>query len=83
MVDALVDRTRGWAAGLRLAAMSLDPHTSEADVARLRGSDRPVAEYLLDEVLDQLPADDRRFLLFSSIADPVSAGPGPGADRRR
>ncbi len=74
VVEALVDRTRGWAAGLRLAAMGLDRHTSEADVARLRGSDRPVAEYLLDEVLDQLPADDRRFLLFSSVADPVCAG---------
>lgn len=74
VIEALVDRTRGWAAGLRLAAMSLDSHTSEADVARLRGSDRPVAEYLLEEVLDQLPADDRRFLLFSSVADPVSAG---------
>lgn len=74
VVEALVDRTRGWAAGLRLAAMGLDPQTSEADVARLRGSDRPVAEYLLTEVLDQLPADDRRFLLLSSVADPVSAG---------
>lgn len=74
VVDALVDRTRGWAAGLRLAAMGLDPQTTEADVARLRGSDRPVAEYLLEEVLDQLPADDRRFLLYSSVADPVSAG---------
>jgi LuxR family maltose regulon positive regulatory protein len=74
VVDALVERTRGWAAGLRLAAMSLGPHTSEADVTRLRGSDRPVAEYLLEEVLDQLTADDRRFLLFSSVADPVCAG---------
>lgn len=73
-VEALVDRTRGWAAGLRLAAMGLDPQTTDDDIARLRGSDRPVAEYLLEEVLDQLPAADRRFLLASSVADPVTAG---------
>ncbi len=72
-LDTLTDRTRGWAAGLRLAAMGLDPRTSEAGVAKLRGSDRPVAEYFLAEVLDQLPADDRQFLLCSSVADPVTA----------
>ncbi len=87
-LDTLTDRTRGWAAGLRLAAMGLDPRTSEAGVARLRGSDRPVAEYFLAEVLDQLSADDRRFLLHSSVADPVTADLAvaltgdPGAQRR-
>ena len=62
-VSRLVDRTRGWAAGLRLAASGLDRDAPEQSVARLRGSDRPVADYLMQEVLDQLSVEDRRFLL--------------------
>jgi LuxR family maltose regulon positive regulatory protein len=69
----LVERTRGWAAGLRLALSGLDRDAPEEAVARLRGSDRPVADYLMQEVLDQLSDRDRRFLLRSSVADPVSA----------
>ncbi|HEY5882551.1 MAG TPA: LuxR C-terminal-related transcriptional regulator [Nakamurella sp.] len=72
-VSRLVDRTRGWAAGLRLAASSLDRAAPEEAVARLRGSDRPVADYLMQEVLDQLSDPDRRFLLRASLADPVTA----------
>jgi LuxR family maltose regulon positive regulatory protein len=69
----LVDRTRGWAAGLRLALSGLDRHAPEEAVTRLRGSDRPVADYLMQEVLDQLSEHDRRFLLRSSVAEPVTA----------
>lgn len=87
-VDALVERTQGWVAGLRLAEMSLDPQAPEASVDRLRGSDRAIAEYLVQEVLDHLPADDRRFLLRASIADPITGDLAdaltgqPGAQRR-
>ena len=49
-------RTEGWAAGLRLATMSLagrpDP---ERFVAEFSGSDRTVADYLLAEVLEHQP----------------------------
>jgi LuxR family maltose regulon positive regulatory protein len=69
----LLERTRGWAAGLRLAASGLDRAAPEEAVSRLRGSDRPVADYLMQEVLDQLSAPDRWFVLRSSVADPVSA----------
>ncbi len=69
----LVERTRGWAAGLRLAASGLDRDDPEVAVSKLRGSDRPVADYLMQEVLDQLSGPDRNFLLRSSVADPVSA----------
>ena len=69
----LVDRTRGWAAGLRLALSGLDRDAPEEAVTRLRGSDRPVADYLMQEVLDQLSDQDRGFLLRSSVADPVTA----------
>jgi LuxR family maltose regulon positive regulatory protein len=72
-LSRLVDRTRGWAAGLRLAATALDRDAPEESVARLRGSDRPVAGYLMQEVLGQLSDLDRRFLLQASVADPVTA----------
>ena len=71
-IARLVDRTRGWAAGLRLALSGLDRDAPEAAVTRLRGSDRPVADYLMQEVLDQLSEQDRRFLLRSSVAEPVT-----------
>jgi ATP/maltotriose-dependent transcriptional regulator MalT len=52
--------------------MSLDPKDPETAVDRLRGSDRAIAEYLVQEVLDQMSADDRRFLLRASMADPIT-----------
>lgn len=73
LVDALVDRTRGWAAGLRMVATGLDRQAPARDLARLRGSSRPLAEYFLEEVLDRCPDDDRRFLLRCSVVDPVGA----------
>ena len=72
-IARLVDRTRGWAAGLRLALSGLDRNAPEEAVTRLRGSDRPVADYLMQEVLGQLSEQDCRFLLLSSIAEPVTA----------
>ena len=46
----LHQRTEGWAAGLRLAALSLAGHPDpERFVAEFSGSDRTVAEYLLAE----------------------------------
>ena len=52
----LHQRTEGWAAGLRLAAISLTGHPDpERFVAEFSGSDRTVAEYLLAEMLDRQP----------------------------
>jgi LuxR family transcriptional regulator, maltose regulon positive regulatory protein len=46
----LVDRTEGWAAGLRPAALSLAGHADpERFAAEFSGSERTVAEYLLVE----------------------------------
>ncbi len=70
--DTLLARTEGWAAGLRLAAMSLDPGNLDAGITDFSGDLRPVAEYLVGEVLDRLPARTRSFLLVTSIADQVS-----------
>ncbi len=71
-------RTEGWAAGLRLAALSLAGHPDpERFVAEFSGTDRTVAEYLLAEVLDRQSAEVRRLLLRTSLLERVS---GPLAD---
>ncbi len=70
----LLDRTLGWAAGLRLAIMCLDPGDIDGGISRFTGSDRIVGEYLVEEVTDRLPEQDRQFLLTTSVADRLSAG---------
>ncbi len=69
----LHQRTEGWAAGLRLAALSLagnpDP---ERFVAEFSGSDRMVAEYLIAEMLERQPADVQDLLLRTSLLDRVN-----------
>src|SRR5262245_64340309 len=61
--ERLVERTEGWAAGLRLAALSLqgedDPETF---LAEFTGDDHAVADYLSGEVLAQQTPATRRFL---------------------
>jgi LuxR family maltose regulon positive regulatory protein len=69
----LFDRTRGWAAGLRMALMCLDPHDVDAGISRFTGSTPLVAEYLIEEVIDRLPPSNRQFLLNTSVADRISA----------
>jgi LuxR family transcriptional regulator, maltose regulon positive regulatory protein len=69
----LLGRTEGWAAGLRLAALSLAGHADpEGFVAGFSGSERTVAEYLLAEVLDRQPKAVRRLLLRTSVLDRVN-----------
>jgi LuxR family transcriptional regulator, maltose regulon positive regulatory protein len=69
----LHQRTEGWAAGLRLAALSLAGHPDpERFVAEFSGSDRTVAEYLLAEMLDRQPPDVRDLLLRTSLLDRVN-----------
>jgi LuxR family transcriptional regulator, maltose regulon positive regulatory protein len=69
----LHQRTEGWAAGLRLAAISLasspDP---ERFVAEFSGSSRTVAEYLLAEMLDCQPPEVQQLLLRTSLLDRVN-----------
>lgn len=52
---AVRDRTEGWPAGLRLAAMSLDGAEIDDSIARLSGTDRAIADYLTAELIDRLP----------------------------
>jgi LuxR family maltose regulon positive regulatory protein len=72
-LDLLCDRTEGWAAGLRLAALSLAGHPDpERFAAEFGGSERTVAEYLLAEVLERQSEDARRLLLRTSILQRVN-----------
>ena len=69
----LHERTEGWAAGLRLAALSLAGHPDpERFAAEFSGSERTVAEYLLAEVLDRQSEEVRRLLLRTSILERVN-----------
>jgi LuxR family transcriptional regulator, maltose regulon positive regulatory protein len=69
----LHQRTEGWAAGLRLAVISLADHPDpERFVAEFSGSDRTVAEYLLAEMLDRQPADVQQLFLRTSLLDRVN-----------
>ena len=77
-VSRLHERTEGWAAGLRLAALSLARHDAPARfVAEFSGSERTVADYLLDEVLASQPPEVRSLLLRTCILERVN---GPLAD---
>jgi LuxR family maltose regulon positive regulatory protein len=74
----LHERAEGWAAGLRLAVISLAQHPDpERFVREFSGSERTVARYLLAEVLERQPAEVRELLLRTSVLDRVS---GPLAD---
>ena len=78
VLGRLVARTEGWAAGLRLAALSLAGHPEPEWFANeFSGGARTVAEYLLAEVLDRQPEPVRRLLLRTSVLERVS---GPLAD---
>jgi LuxR family maltose regulon positive regulatory protein len=69
----LHQRTEGWAAGLRLAAISLAGHPDpEQFVAEFSGSDRTVAEYLVAEMLDRQPDDVQDLLLRTCVLDRVN-----------
>jgi LuxR family transcriptional regulator, maltose regulon positive regulatory protein len=69
----LHQRTEGWAAGLRLAVISLAGHPDpERFVAEFSGSDRTVAEYLIAEMLERQPAAVQDLLLRTCLLDRVN-----------
>jgi LuxR family transcriptional regulator, maltose regulon positive regulatory protein len=69
----LYERTEGWAAGLRLAALSLAGHLDpDRFAADFSGSERTVAEYLLAEVLERQGGPVRHLLLRTSVLERVN-----------
>jgi LuxR family maltose regulon positive regulatory protein len=70
----LLTRTEGWAAGLKLAALSLAQQEDVTSyLTTFAGDDQPVADYLVSEVLSQLPGGTTAFLLVTAIPDRLTA----------
>lgn len=70
----LTDRADGWVAALRLAAISMTTHPDPAQfVKEFAAEDGAVGGYLVEEVLDTLPARMRSLLLRTSILEQVNA----------
>ena len=65
----LWSRTEGWPAAVALGALAIG---DSAELAAFGGDDHVVADYLRDEVLGGLPADDRQLLLETAILDTLS-----------
>ncbi len=72
-VTTLVDRTEGWAAGLRLVALALQGRSEmDAMVSSFSGRQRYVLDYLTEEVLDQQPERVQTFLMETSVLERLS-----------
>jgi LuxR family maltose regulon positive regulatory protein len=71
---ALWRRTEGWAAALRLAAVSLQQHPDPRGfIEHFAGTDVTISDYLVSEVLARQPPELRDFLLRTSVVDILSA----------
>ncbi len=73
-LECLTRRTEGWAAGLRLTALSMRTHPDpDQFVAELITDNSALTGYLVAEVLDTQPPAARDVLLSTSILEQVSA----------
>ncbi len=73
-LECLTARAEGWAAGIRLAGISMDGHPDpEQFVKELGTEDSALTGYLVEEVLNTQPAAVRDFLLRTSILDRVNS----------
>jgi LuxR family transcriptional regulator, maltose regulon positive regulatory protein len=78
-INELLERTEGWAEGLKLAALaSQDPDAGEnadrPDVLQVAGDDRYFADYFRSEYLSALSADRLDFLRRTSVLESLSGG---------
>jgi LuxR family maltose regulon positive regulatory protein len=74
-LECLTERAEGWAAGLRLAAISMREHPDpEQFVKEFVAEDSPVVGYLVEEVLNAQPPAIRDLLLRTSILDSFDPG---------
>ena len=74
-VDALVQRTEGWPAGLYLAALAMRAGSPRAEAGfSVTGDDRFVGDYLRSELLDRVSRAEVAFLTRTSILDRMCGG---------
>ncbi|NUK23153.1 transcriptional regulator [Streptomyces lunaelactis] len=72
-IRLLVERTKGWAAGLRLCALAMQSSADPEVFVREFAADRTtIADYLLTEVLDTQPPRTQDLLLRASITDRIN-----------
>jgi LuxR family transcriptional regulator, maltose regulon positive regulatory protein len=73
-VDALAARTEGWITALQLASVALQSASAPEEFARtFAGSDRFVADYLMEETLSRQPESVRGFLRQTAVLDRLCA----------
>ncbi|MEV6677356.1 LuxR C-terminal-related transcriptional regulator [Streptomyces erythrochromogenes] len=71
-IRLLVERTEGWAAGVRLCALAMQRSPDPEAFVRQFAADRTtIADYLLKEVLDAQPPATQDLLLRVSVTDRV------------
>jgi LuxR family transcriptional regulator, maltose regulon positive regulatory protein len=67
---ALEARTEGWVAGLQLAGLSLRARSDVSGfIQAFTGSHAYIIDYLVEEVLQRLPAETERFLIQTAVLD--------------
>jgi LuxR family maltose regulon positive regulatory protein len=70
-VSTLGSRTEGWVVGLQMAAISMQSRRQETELAAFvkafGGTHRFILDYLMEEVLNQQPAEVQAFLIETSI----------------
>jgi LuxR family maltose regulon positive regulatory protein len=67
-IAVLEKRTEGWAAGLQMAALSLQNREDRSGFIRgFGGSHRHVVDYLVGEVLEMQPPGRQKFLLVTAV----------------
>ena len=72
-IEALEQQTEGWIVGLQMAALSMRSREDKTEFIRaFTGTHRFILDYLVEEVLNQLPNDIENFLLKSSILEQMS-----------
>lgn len=73
-VAVLESRTEGWVAGLQLAALSIQGQENpQRLIENLAGSQRFIADYLVEEVLEKQSPAIQEFLLKTSILSQLNA----------
>jgi len=72
-IHLLTERTEGWVAGLQLAALSIQNHQNRSPLWAIDGSHRDISDYLMSEVVGQLPQERKEFLLQTSLVDRLNA----------
>jgi LuxR family maltose regulon positive regulatory protein len=73
-VTHITTRTEGWIAGLQIAALSMQ-HTDDVSgfITAFTGAHHNIFDYFLEEILVRQSPEIRRFLLFTSILDRLTA----------